>query len=479
MSAALPSLSAGAAAGAARVRCRRALALVLMTVLLPGSAQLAAGNKRVGRVALRAVVVAVSFVALVALVGLVSPTKLVWLGTHIWFLSVLRFALIGYAVGWAYLLVDAWRLADPMRLTRGQRLMMTGLNGVLCFTISGALLLASHYVAVQRDFIQSVFGQTLVTHAEHGRYNVLLLGGDAGPNRVGLRPDSITVASVDEQTGRTVLFGLPRNLADVPFPAGTVMHRRFPHGFNCREECYLNAVNTWATDHANLFPGVKNPGIEATKEAVEAITGLHINYYVLIDLRGFQDLVDAVGGVTVNVPERIAIGGPTLSHISGWIKPGRRHLDGYQTLWFARSRATSDDYARMARQKCVMNAMLHQLRPQTVLAHFGAIAKAGEQVVSTSIPASQLGTFVSLALKARSLPVSTVSFVPPRIDTGAPDWRLIRTMVRRAIAASRSLDQTSAAPAGPHRGPRPRHHVTTRNGTGYAANESHNLANAC
>ena len=96
---------------------------------------------------------------------------------------------------------------------------MTALNGTLCFTLSGALLFASHLVAVQRDFISTVFGGDQVTSAEHGRYNVLLLGGDAGPKRVGIRPDSLTVASIDEQTGRTVLLGLPRNLRERAVPA--------------------------------------------------------------------------------------------------------------------------------------------------------------------------------------------------------------------------------------------------------------------
>ena len=83
----------------------------------------------------------------------------------------------------------------------------------------------------------------------------------------------------------------------------------------------------------------------------------------------------------------------------------------------------------MARQKCVLNAMLHQLDPTTVLTKFGAIASAGKEILSTSIPPSEIHTFVGLSLKARNLPVTTVSFVPPKIDTGDPDFTLIRQMV--------------------------------------------------
>lgn len=428
----------------ARARLRRALALTLMTVLVPGSAQVAAGNQRVGRIAMRCALAAVVFAATLLVVGLLAPQHLVAFFTKVWFLTGLRVALAVTAVGWAYLVVDAWRIADPLGLSQRQRLLMTGLNGVLCLGLSGGLLFASHLVAVQEDFISTVFASDTVSHPAQGRYNVLLLGGDAGPGRSGVRPDSLTVASIDSETGRTVLFGLPRNLEDVPFPAGSVMDEQFPDGFDC-EGCYLNGVNTWGTDHAELFASSEHPGIDATVSAVEQITGLPISYYVLIDLRGFRELVDAVGGVELKVAERIPIGG-VGGPVTGWIEPGKQHLDGFQTLWFARSRATSNDYSRMARQKCVMNAMLRQLDPQTVVTNFGGIASAGKQVISTSIPSGDLATFVDLALKTRNLPVSTVSFVPPKIDTGDPDWALIRSMVSDALRSSGVKDGLDLRP---------------------------------
>ncbi len=469
MSLALPSISAqGASAGAARVRFRRALTLLAMTVLAPGTAQLVAGNRSVGRIATRCFAVALVFVGAVAALGLFWPTELVTVFTKVWFLTTLRVCLVLYAVGWAYLLLDAWRISDPLGLGRRHRLVMTGANGVLCFALSGALLFASHFVAVQKDFIATVFGADEVSAAERGRFNILLLGGDAGPNRSGVRPDSITVASIDEETGRTVLFGLPRNMANVPFPHGSVMDQQFPDGFDC-DGCYLNSVNTWATNHADLFPGVAEPGIAATTDAAEEITGLTINYHVLIDLGGFKDLVDAVGGVTIDVGERIPIGG-VGAPITGWIEPGEQRLDGFETLWFARSRATSDDYSRMARQKCVMSAMLQQLDPKTVFTRFGAIAAAGKRVISTSIPGSELATFVNLSLRTKNLPVSTVSFVPPKIDTGDPDWALIRSMVGEAIEKSQGKDDGTTAAGHPKRKPESKRQ---------SANDSENLAGAC
>ena len=111
---------------------------------------------------------------------------------------------------------DAWRLGQPLELLQKQRLAVVGLNSVLAFSVAGSLLFASHVVAVQRTFIATMFGDGVATDATHGRYNILLLGGDSGADRWGLRPDSISVASIDEETGRAILFGLPRNMKNFP-----------------------------------------------------------------------------------------------------------------------------------------------------------------------------------------------------------------------------------------------------------------------
>jgi LCP family protein required for cell wall assembly len=467
MSSSSESANRDAELDSARIRFRRALTLLGMTLVIPGSAQLVAGNKQVGRAAMRAWMATIAGIILLAALYFAWRSMAFRLMTNTTLLGFLRIGLVVAAAIWVGLLLDAWRLGDPLALRQRQRLVMFSLNSAVCVVASGALLFASHVVAVQKDFIDFMFGDGQVSNAVDGRYNILLLGGDSGQTRVGLRPDSITLASIDADTGRTVLFGLPRNMEQVPFPDGSVMDRRFPNGFNWDPD-YLNAINTWATGHPGIFPkAVPDPGIEATKEAVEGITGLQVNYYAMVNLYGFRSLVDAVGGITLKVGERIPIGG-IGGDITGWIAPGKQHLDGYHALWYARSRATSDDYSRMARQKCVMNAMLHQLSPRTVLTHVEAIAKAGKQLMSTDIPASQLGTFIDLALKARSLPVATVSFVPPRIKTYDPDYDLIRTTVANAIAHSEAADSGSATGKRKHHGSSPA-----------GANVTANLTHAC
>ena len=431
-----------------RVKLRRALGFLGMTLVAPGSVQLATGNKTVGRVALRTWIVLWALLLLLGIGALVWRSAVISLFTNSAVLFILQVLLVLLGIGWGLLFVDSWRLARPPEMARRHRLGFAALAGVLVFIVVGGLVSAGSIVGSQRSLMTSVFAGGGETKAQAGRYNILLLGGDAGKGRTGLRPDSLTVASVDAETGRTVLIGLPRNMEDVPFPESSPLHKKFPKGYGCPDHsCMLNAVYTYASTHPGLYPkSVKDPGVQATKEAVEGATGLKINYYAMVDLKGFEALIDAVGGVRIDVNRNIPIGGGEAK-LYGWVKKGKNQLlDGRSALWFARSRSDSSDYDRMARQKCVMTAMLKQLDPVTVLTNFNKIAAAGKQVVETDIPPNKVDTMVNLALKAKEKPISSVSFVPPAIYPGSPDIAKMHSMVAKKIAKSEAKDNPSAAP---------------------------------
>lgn len=462
---------------AARIRFRRALSLMVMTLVAPGSAQLVAGgDRRVGRAALRTwlalwVLVLVGTVAVALDHGLALT-----LGSTPWFLLLLRLALLVGAVGWALLFMDAWRLGQPLSLGLAHRRAVVGVNGLLCFSVAGGLLFGAHLVGVQRDLMLTMFGSSEVVGAHDGRFNVLLLGGDSGAGRWGLRPDSLTVASIDAETGRTVLVSLPRNMQHFPFAEGSVMDEQFPDGFDVD---YLNGVSTWAQDHTELFKHSDNPGVDATIMAVEGITGLDINYWAMVNLEGFKDLVDAVGGITLNVRQPIPVGLPQDDFFH-YIEPGTRKLSGFDTLWYARARYDSDDYSRMARQKCVMNAMLQQVSPTVALRNFQAIAQASSELISTNVPASEVDTFMELALKAKSQKIATLSIVPPMVNTADPDIDLVH---RKVAAAIDKAEGTAEAPSGTVKKKVTEAPVTGGSvgslSEGYAANQSGDLASTC
>ncbi|WP_278260170.1 LCP family protein [Nocardioides convexus] len=152
-------------------------------------------------------------------------------------------------------------------------------------------------------------------------------------------------------------------------------------------------------------------------------------------------------------------------------------LTGYQALWFARSREGSDDYSRMARQKCVMTALLTQVSPKQALTNFQEIAEASSAMIKTDVPGGALGDFAQLAMRARDQKVSTVSLVPPQVNTANPDLDKVHAMVKAAI------DRAEGKAPAPTQAKKKPGKVTggsigSRN-DGYVANETDDVAAAC
>ncbi|WP_297741852.1 LCP family protein [uncultured Tessaracoccus sp.] len=437
----------------ARVRLRRAIGCLLFSAVLPGSVQRYVGNRRVGVLAAR--VLAGLFVSLVVvgLSVLIAPGATVGFLLTPWVTVVCRVALWMLFIGWVALLVDSWRLSRPMELPQRARLAMT-LTVVALAVVMGLVtnLIAGAFAAAGN--VGSVLPGGGDTEKKAGRYNIMLLGVDASDERIGVRADSVNVASINAETGQTVIFGLPRNMQGVPFPKDSPMHAIYPDGFRCaNNECMLNAIWTVAEEHADQFPEGLNVGLAATKAAVGETLGLDINYYALVDMHGFSSIIDAMGGINIDVMKRIPIGGGS-SPVFGYIEPGKDvHLDGKHALWFARSRHGSSDYERMQRQKCVMSAMVAQLDPQVVATRFVELSEAGKDLLLTDVPRDQIVELAGLALEARNRQIASVNFMPPLIpDTAHPDFGLIRETVQSAIKASEQSDKagksaTTAAPS--------------------------------
>ena len=153
---------------AQRVRFRRAVALMVMTVLVPGSAQLVAGNRRVGRIAMRIWMALGAALLLSVVVSYFSHGFAFWAISNTLVLGLARLVLMALAIGWALLFMDAWRLGQPLGLQQRQRLAVVGVNGLLCFSVAGALLFGAHMVDVQRQFMLTMFGDGEVVGAHDG-----------------------------------------------------------------------------------------------------------------------------------------------------------------------------------------------------------------------------------------------------------------------------------------------------------------------
>jgi LCP family protein required for cell wall assembly len=301
-----------------------------------------------------------------------------------------------------------------------------------------------------RGLVSEVFSYGDIEPAIDGRYNFLLLGGDAGPDRLGLRPDSISVVSVDAVTGAASIIGIPRNLERAPFVAGSPMLGDYPNGYDCGDNCLVSYLYTYGQEHPDLYPGAEaagsTPGTEAMRDAVEGITGLTLQYYVLIDMQGFGDLIDALGGVTIDVPSRLPLG-INGGEVIGHIEAGKQRMSGTTALWYARTRYEMTDYDRMVRQRQVQEAILAQFEPANVLARFQGVAAAGAQVVKTDIPQSMLAYFVDLSAKTRAIPVGTFELIPDNgVDVVYPNYPDIQARIAAELARA-TAESTTPTPA--------------------------------
>ena len=419
---------------------KRAIFLLALGVLLPGSPQLLAGNRLLGKIGIRATIFGWAAIAIFGLLFLVKRSWALTLIATPLLGGIVTVILFGYAILFAILLLDTFRLSLLGRLYPVGRTVMIALFLIFTFLGSSVLVTGANTIRTANNTIESIFSQKGFTAASNGRYNILLLGSDAGRDRFGVRPDSISVMSINADTGAIVNIGIPRNLQHAPIPADSPLREFYGESW----DDLINAVYKNVTDnHADSYPNaVKKgsaPGIEATRELVEGVTGLEIHSFVMVNMSGFKQLVDALGGLTVNVKERLPIGGQLddTSDAIGWIETGVQKLDGYHALWYARSRHGTSDYSRMARQREIEQLILKKLTPAYALTHFEALAEAAKTLVDTDIPDGMAATYFDLVLNSRDKKSRSVELVPKNgFEPDLPNYEKIQAAIAKAIKAS-------------------------------------------
>ncbi|RBQ18868.1 LytR family transcriptional regulator [Spongiactinospora rosea] len=412
-----------------------------LSALVPGAAHLRAGRRRIGYILLGAFGLLLLSAAVIAVIMLNNVGLLLRDSTM---LTASILAVAG-ALLWFALIVTSYVTLKPARLNRAGQMLSGVAVGLLCVVVVAPFAVAANAAIAARNAVNVIFDSGThqstapIKHEDpwngRDRVNFLLVGGDAAGNRTGVRTDSMTVASVDVKTGNTVMFSLPRNMQHVRFPPHSPLGKRFPNGFFAElpNGGLLNEVWQFAEDNPQVM-GAKHQGPRALKEAIGHTLGLKIDYFALVNMYGFADLVDAIGGLEIRVQQDIKWGG--LYGTAGTIKAGFRKLSGEEVLWYGRSRVNSDDFSRMARQRCVIGAFAQQATPDVVLANFNKIASATKRLASTDIPRPLLEHLVELALRVKSAKITSTQFVPPQFWPGNVDWMKVRRTVTNALRQS-------------------------------------------
>jgi polyisoprenyl-teichoic acid--peptidoglycan teichoic acid transferase len=241
---------------------------------------------------------------------------------------------------------------------------------------------------------------------------IALLGGDAGPGRTGIRTDTIIVVSVEVATGRAAMFSIPRNQIQWPVPQGIPA---YDHWANHRYPEITNTIYAYGLNHPDLFPGGPNSGGAAVKAILGEGLGIRIDYFAVVDLLGFVDLVDALGGIDiyitkpVNDPNQWWPNGETHDVVYG---VGQYHLNGLEALAYARVRQQDDDYHRMDRQRCVLEAAVAQANPVSLALHFADLLPIVQANLRTDIPVARFADLIELLERVDTSAVTAVRLMP-------------------------------------------------------------------
>ncbi len=436
----------------------RFFGLTTLGTFLPGSGLLLSGRRKSGGILLSLFVLAVLGIAgFLYWYGVRDGTLYIAVRPRLVLALVIGVAL-GVMVVAASVIATGWiNRARPGSLAKSMSMSM--FIGLMCALLIAPTALAGRYALISRDAVTKIFNVDGRKHRDPTRMQelakpdalqnipqitVLLLGTDAYPNRPGIRTDSMMVASIDTKTGDTVLFGIPRNLNGWQIRPTSPMASAFPNGTRCGADCWLTnywrTVDDYAKAHPEKFAGDTKPALTELTNVIDDFLGLQIDNTVIVDIRGFSELIDAIGGVDITAKERLPRGGKLNEagqiipgSITGWIEPGQQHMDGYTAMWYTRSRVTTDDFSRMRRQRCMLAALARQVNPTTLLTKLPGILDAAQNNIDTDIDMSQLGLWSELGSRVQKGTIRSLPFTYKIFDNSNPNHAWVHAYVRHAI----------------------------------------------
>jgi anionic cell wall polymer biosynthesis LytR-Cps2A-Psr (LCP) family protein len=351
--------------------------------------------------------------------------------------------------------------------------------------------------------------------AADGQLNVLMVGIDSGGSGAGrasgLRPDTMIVLHIDLATGRAAMIGIPRNTQCVPLPQPIAAHYA-KNSNGCPGYTYPNMLNWLANDagwnHPSWFPFYQGQGYEytraitATQVAIETLTGLTIDGFAVINLEGMVHVIDAVGGIDINVPKNLTaydgpcgpkgtwaaqyrvcnldpphpgypVGGPkvvqqmvaaaatsdgkqklTYQSSNGYdigfvVYAGQQHMDGNWALAYARTRIYTTDYNRMLRQQLVLKALRQTLNPCALLPQIPGLISDLGSTFWTNLPfRDDTVTWVGLAQHILGQNVKTITLDPTTLGNAKSTFINPTTWAKAKDIVAHSLDGVPPADSG-------------------------------
>ena len=341
------------------------------------------------------------------------------------------------------LLVLAWRLLamgqaflDPVRAGPTGRLGVAGIVVIAIIVVIPHLVVYRYGTVIGdtfgRIFTSSTLGNadpaTAPGPADGQRLNVLLVGVDSTRTRTETLTDTMMVASLDPVGHTATLVSIPRDLIDTPLGTGDTFGPK------------LNSLLSYADAHPKAFP---EGGMRTLEDAVGALLGIPIHYYARLDFGGFINMVDAVGGVDINVPRGFqdpTYDGYGAGQGRGYsITAGKHHMNGSEALAYARSRKAlgESDFTRQARQQQILVALRDKsTRGGSLLFQLPDLIDAVGRTVTSDIPVDRLPALSAIIDDVGKNDVTRVVIRSPLIhakstqygDSQEPDLKRIKAI---------------------------------------------------
>ena len=236
--------------------------------------------------------------------------------------------------------------------------------------------------------------------------NVLVLGVDTREAEGDQNADVIMIARIDFKNNEVRVVSIPRDL-QVEVPGHGPSKINGAYNIGVKEE-----------------PDNKVAGVLMMRDTIEYNFGVPIDEFVLVDFQGFEKVIDSVGGITVNVPERIEddayptedFGTTTLI-----IEEGRQHMDGETALAYARTRHQDNDDKRRERQMLVLRALLDKGQSLGSVTRISQVINAAGDAVLTSIDWQEQLALMNLALKLDQNEIVMENITEPLVQPGTAE----------------------------------------------------------
>ena len=227
-----------------------------------------------------------------------------------------------------------------------------------------------------------------------GKKNIVVMGCDIRKDDVG-RSDTLFVVMLDKSKKNAALLSVPRD----------TRVKIKGHGWD-----KINAAFAYG-------------GHKLTQETVQDFLGIKLNNYVVVDFQGFKGLVDAVGGVDINVEKRMYYYDP-YDGFEIDLRPGKQHMDGKTAMQYVRYRDEEGDIGRIRRQQKFLMALYRHIASKNIIAKIPGVSKQIMSMVKTDLSLKEmveLGNVMRGMVEKDGLKMSMVPGEPEYID-GVSYW---------------------------------------------------------